>query len=223
MPRISLRVLCFSAALVAYGLAATSACSQEYDFPVLNSMGRFLGVGYSRHGYHSAADGRPNIVTRIHAPQKYASGQLMYPYSPGYQPVSTTYQMAPTMSHFHSQPASTPPAAVANEETLPAPQEPPPVWLQPYLREKAAEPAESSGANPPQPPSEQEPFFLEEDQLPSPSDRNMEIGPDPLLLEETDTSARYNRYPQADQMLQRILRTARVNRYLPPAGLQNVR
>jgi hypothetical protein len=77
-------------------VAAISLCSSagatDHGFAGVNTLGRYLGWGWSKHTYHSQVDGRLNVITNRHQANQYGSGQLQYPYSPGY----SNYPARPT-------------------------------------------------------------------------------------------------------------------------------
>lgn len=66
------------------GLLSSSATAQEMGFPGLNTAGRYLGVGWSHHTYHSRVDGRLNAISNRHPASSYSSSSLDFMYSPGY-------------------------------------------------------------------------------------------------------------------------------------------
>lgn len=64
----------------------SNACFAEDDFgfPAINTLGRYLGVGWSYHTYHSRVDGRIKAITNRHPAEAYPSSSLSYMYAPGY-------------------------------------------------------------------------------------------------------------------------------------------
>lgn len=51
-----------------------SGWAQERELPLLNSIGRYLGIGYTRGGYHAPRDGRPDLISQRHPPSHYRPG-----------------------------------------------------------------------------------------------------------------------------------------------------
>lgn len=168
-----------------------TAIAQESEFPTLNTIGRFLGVGYSHTGYHGRRDGRFDAIQNRHPASNYGSGALLYPYDPGYRPVRpmrmpaagtlhSTPRIAPAMPKIAPpQPATEAEQIDTPDPTPPKPTVPPPQWLKPHLKQpgpdqsqKQVEPRNEvfGELTPPRPPSSQaeSPFFLEPA---SPSDR----------------------------------------------------
>ncbi len=86
----SITTLCF---LQTTFLQTTAA--QDPDYAILNSLGRFFGIGYTQGGYHAAADGRPNLVSGNHPSSSYGSQRLLYPYSLYYQPLRCSSPLPP--------------------------------------------------------------------------------------------------------------------------------
>lgn len=130
-----------------------AAQSGENDFPVLNSIGRFWGVGYTQGGYHAAQDGRFDVVTHRHPASNYRSGGLPQYSQPLYSPsphanLSPSPVLAPTPAGPKSDGSSmTPPkpgAKLGEMEALAPPKPatpskpagPPPRWLEDYLQDE---------------------------------------------------------------------------------------
>lgn len=130
----------------------------EHEFPVMNSIGRFWGVGYTRGGYQAAQDGRFDVVTARHPASNYRMGGL-----PNYSqqhfstapmvaaplPASVLVPNAPDRNGAANHSAQGGPAANAkpgkpptSAEVVPVPQPmvpakpatPPPRWLEDYLQ-----------------------------------------------------------------------------------------
>ncbi|MEZ6077034.1 MAG: hypothetical protein R3C56_15605 [Pirellulaceae bacterium] len=130
-----------------------AAWGADSEFPVLNSIGRFWGVGYTRGGYHAAQDGRFDIVTNRHPAPNYRPGGLPQYSQPIYSPppASPSPVVAPTPTVQKSGDKSSAPkkseakpgAPEANELPRPVvpakPAGPPPRWLEDYLQREAAE------------------------------------------------------------------------------------
>lgn len=180
-----------------------SAIGQETEFPTINTIGRFLGVGYSHTGYHGRRDGRFDAIERRHPASNYGSNGLLYPYDLAYRPVRpmrmpapaavhSTPRVAPAMPKIAPpQPAIEPEQVDTPDPTPPKPSVPPPQWLKPHLKQpdidqkKESTPTEDEvfgELTPPRPPSSQaeSPFFLEPS---SPSDRPLS-GPGPTDLSD---------------------------------------
>ncbi len=204
LKRSQSRISSYALAVLSGVCFAQSAMAQEHNHPVLNSFGRFWGIGWSQ-GYHSpSADGRFQFVKNNHPANMYASSALTYPYQPGYESIPGQYGsmvrteqawpqtmlMAP-QGASHGAPVS--PAMVPPPK--PKPIEPPPAWLKPYLKDdqpsdKPAIPsiprdAEKSG-NPEASPSD------------LPAIENKETADDDLLLPQTNLTP-LQRYYQAKQ------------------------
>jgi hypothetical protein len=64
-------------------LCGSPAGAIEYGFPGLNSVGRYFGVGWSHHSYHSRVDGRFHLANQRPA-CSYPSHALTSIYSAGY-------------------------------------------------------------------------------------------------------------------------------------------
>lgn len=121
--------------------------AQEHEFPTLNTVGRFLGVGFSHTGYHSRIDGRFNHHNR--PASAYGSSALDFPYSPSYQPfrparISPQPQAFTAPTNVVPTPAPEMPTTEDADESseeiqpeeLPKPVGPPPNWLKPYMTEE---------------------------------------------------------------------------------------
>lgn len=72
----------FALALLFAGSPAVMA--DEFGLPTLNTAGRYLGVGWSHHTYHSRVDGRYDVITNRHPACAYPSSALSSFYSPEY-------------------------------------------------------------------------------------------------------------------------------------------
>ncbi len=157
------------ASLVLVQFISASAYSQELEFPILNSIGRYLGVGYTRGGYHAAQDGRLDLVSQLHPPGNYRLGGL--PQNYGYPTLSTPTVRMETMQYLPAPVAA--PALPKKPETIAAPKpvEPTPQWLEGYLQPENSGQSESL----PMPERKVVPKDLEDES--SPSD---------LLLEENN-------------------------------------
>ncbi len=88
--------------------------AQDREFPTLNSIGRYLGVGYTRSGFQAANDGRFDIVSGRHPATDYRAGGLPQrafqnqhgaPAVLGWQP-QQTMQFAPTPTTTTTSPNS---------------------------------------------------------------------------------------------------------------------
>lgn len=65
-------------------LVSSVAFAGDYGFPALNTAGRYLGVGWSHHTYHSRVDGRFDVISNRHPASAYPSAALSHIYAPGY-------------------------------------------------------------------------------------------------------------------------------------------
>lgn len=175
-------------------LALVSACStvaaQDHDFPTLNSIGRFLGYGYTNGGYHTGNNGQWDAIKQRHPASSYRSSSLLYPYQAGYQPrqINRSFSMSSLPSNV----------VVAQPPVVPAPVKkpvgPPPEWLKKYMPGQAADASPSDPSKTegnlellPAPTGEpRKPPARFEDEAPSPSDNLLDEGN--LLLEYDDTS-----------------------------------
>lgn len=121
-------------------LAPLSAVAQDNEFPVLNSIGRYFGVGYTRGGYHAALDGRFDMSTNSHPASHYRPGGL--PANHAYASPSLSFgasAYAPPQSTLTPAPAVPMPTAMATPKAA----EPLPQWLERHRMEgnpKAPEP-----------------------------------------------------------------------------------
>lgn len=70
--------------LLVWTFSTTITFAHDYGFPTLNSVGRYLGVGWSHHTFHSRVDGRFDIISQRHPASAYPSNNLSYVYSPHY-------------------------------------------------------------------------------------------------------------------------------------------
>lgn len=141
---------------IGVGLSLTEyAGAQEHNLPLLNSVGRYFGVGWSR-GYQAGCyDGRFQAVKQGHPASMYASNSLLYPYFPGYQPhpgYDTQTGNMPLNADFaqpvYSDASNALPVGAAMQNGLqttptpapvipPKPVMPPPTWLRPFLKDEA--------------------------------------------------------------------------------------
>ncbi|MBX3420091.1 MAG: hypothetical protein KF752_00905 [Pirellulaceae bacterium] len=191
--------------VIALGLAMHGATAQavDYGFPMANTIGRYWGVGWSHHSYHSHHDARFSIVAHRHPSSRYPSQGLLYPYAADYvnHPPESVHQRAqflqltPGVPHSESilnrslqgagqaSPTDVEPTKNQNKPEVvrkppPAkPVAPPPAWIRPYLETR-----------PPEAPSSEQ---IGEGELieiePSPSDSGM-------WLQEAPGSVVQNRY-----------------------------
>ncbi len=128
-----------------------TAWGADSEFPVLNSIGRFLGVGYRRGGYQAAQDGRFDAVANRHPASNYRIGGLPHYSQPLYSPPpkATTLSSpvvapnlaAPKSADNKATPQtpgakpSAPEAIAPPKPTAPTkPAGPPPRWLEDYLQ-----------------------------------------------------------------------------------------
>lgn len=72
-------ILC--ALVLVGGMCVEPAWSADHGFPVLNAAGRYLGVGWSHHTYHSNTSGRFPMMERRHPATNYPSRYLSYSYA----------------------------------------------------------------------------------------------------------------------------------------------
>jgi hypothetical protein len=172
--------------------------AQDHDFPILNSVGRYLGVGYTRGGYHAAYDGRPNVVTDRHPAADYRPGGFQNFQQPAYYANSMPYGAAitptspapMTLNPVGTQPKPTGQSAIgsapgAEPEVLPPPPTqaptkptgPPPTWLKDYLQDEQAKQPPTATSSPAKNIVPQQPSL---DKLPAP-----EGSPSDLLLNDT--------------------------------------
>lgn len=75
-----------------------AAWGADSEFPVLNSIGRFWGVGYTRGGYQAALDGRFDIVTNRHPALNYRIGGLPHYSQPLYPPPNASSSASPVVA-----------------------------------------------------------------------------------------------------------------------------
>ncbi len=90
-------------------VAPHQSYAQDREFPVLNTLGRYLGVGYTRDGYHAAYDGRMDIVSDRHPASDYRLGGLPHRATPFVSgtPFVHSWQQAPVVTSPSSSGAST--------------------------------------------------------------------------------------------------------------------
>lgn len=174
--------------------------AQDHDFPILNSLGRYLGVGYTRGGYHAAYDGRPNVVTDRHPAAEYRSAGFQnyqqpalyaHPLPPQWQSntaASPAPSSAPNSPINAPQPHGQPTAGSTTgpqpevlqappPQAPPKPVGPPPSWLKEYLQDEQAKQPQEATSSPSKNIVPQQPIL---DQLPTP-----ENSPSDLLLDDT--------------------------------------
>ncbi len=139
MPKSVKRAVVLGIMLVApqLGIVAPQRVSaQDREFPVLNSLGRYLGVGYTRAGYHAANDGRFDVVTQLHPASDYRRGGL---------PMNS-------MSNFGGAPIvqgwQPPPTAAVSNSSTPAAQSPATGKATPGANEKPSPNNERSSSKP---------------------------------------------------------------------------
>lgn len=220
--------------LVLVTVLTGSVSADERKFAWVNAVGRFLGVGGTKGGYHAHPNSQMPIVRYRHPADAYGSRHLMYPYQAGYQPhraQAVTHPM-PAMTAIPGG-ASNAIGDMPPQPEVPAqpPAGPPPAWIKPYLLDgqegKPEELQSPAQAEAPQPKSAQEssPFEIKSDASPSDQlldddgdlldDGNLldEEKDDLLLLEADDLSLRpaLQRGPQPQ-------RHRRANRYQPVFG-----
>ncbi len=170
-------------------LVSTPNCgwAQDREFPTLNSIGRFWGVGYTRGGFHAAQDGRFDVVTNRHPATDYRRGGLPTRNSMNYSPTVdwtpptaappgafATPTQAPPLNADKSQPSNSPksPARSNPQSSVP------PVTVEAIPAPKPVVPAK-----PTQPP----PAWLQE------------------YLEDEETSSRKNPNPSGDDLPAELL------------------
>ncbi len=142
--------------------APLTAVAQDNEFPVLNSIGRYFGVGYTRGGYHAALDGRFDVTTNRHPAACYRPGGL-----PGNHPYASPSLSLGASPYAPSQGTFTPiPAA-------PKPAEPSPQWIERYRKEGTQKAEELPK---PLTPADE------------PKDADSQSSPSDLLLEEETTT-----------------------------------
>ncbi len=151
-------------------LPSSSTLAADGDgVPWLNSLGRYLGVGYSYHGYQAAQGGGLPVVRRNHPAANYRSGALLAPYhAAGLQPTAHPNSPAGRIEGVLAQPAHATGALqqpTSDSPRQPAPPAgPPPIWLEEYLDQQPS----------PAPPLEPTPTPSLES---SPSDRDGAVAP----------------------------------------------
>jgi hypothetical protein len=136
--RRSLRRAAFILALTLSSVGSHATLQAGDGAPWLNAVGRFLGAGYSYHGYHSP-QGRPNAVIQNHPASSYPSSHFPSIYLPA------EYAIPAHRPVYASQPAGRMvPQAAATPQPTPAPAlapvGPPPKWLEPYLKDRLPPP-----------------------------------------------------------------------------------
>lgn len=129
------------------GLSTLSAITaQERGFPVANSIGRFLGYGYTRGGYHAASNGQLEVIRNEHPAHRNRSGSLFYPHAPEHQLRQGNQTPDTPPQEVRRQPP--PPQATMRVETQAGKNQPlappPPEWLRVYLGEEAQRGASGS-------------------------------------------------------------------------------
>lgn len=76
-------------------LSACQTYANEHGFPALNTIGRYLGVGWSHHTYHSQVDGRFDIISHRHPACAYPSRALSSIYSTNHNSIYIAPQSLP--------------------------------------------------------------------------------------------------------------------------------
>jgi hypothetical protein len=76
-------------------------------YPLLNSVGRYSGWGWSQHTFHSRVDGRLNIITDRHPACAYGSQALTGIYSPSYQNYPARPVVTSPTTNFWNAPIAT--------------------------------------------------------------------------------------------------------------------
>lgn len=186
------RKLSVSIALTLLASIGSTSHAQDRHLGVLTATGRFFGIGWTKGGYHAAANQQIPIVRQRHPASNYPSRQLSFPYQPGYAPARPGYatQTLPTWrmqsgAGWHQPGGSN---LGGSPKVAPkVPTDPPPTWLKPYLNESKPAPTQSEKL--PQPrelkkPEINSPFQLENSQDSSPSDRGLDAKEDHLLEDE---------------------------------------
>ncbi len=186
------------------GVAIMAACvsgfpiigqGQNHDFPILNSLGRYFGAGYTLGGYHSVADGRlhPSAVNPVgfaysvcpsqypSAPQPSLQPVVIHSRPAGNAPVNSAgngacnCSLLPLPAAIHVAPLPAPPA-VHRDGPLPAPALTPSTVLPGRAGDRNSKYLESLPALPDiQPPAD--------DTQSSPSDRVPDHAADDLQLQ----------------------------------------
>ncbi len=134
---------------VGVGLSLTGTANAQHNYPTMNAMGRFLGIGWN-HGYHSGQyDGRFKAIKDKHPAEMYASRSLLYPFHASYsahgfvQPMNghaNSFLPSHQSTGMHSmnfdsagvQTNQSSPSIAPPMPTIPA--EPAPTWLRPFLK-----------------------------------------------------------------------------------------
>ncbi len=146
--------------------------ADDQGFSRLNAVGRFLGVGYSHNGYHSGSAGRLQIVQQNHPASAYPSTYRPSPF----QPAEFAYRPQPSMNYAPPMAFVRPSVGEPTKAPVMAPVEPPPKWLEPYLKEDDSTlPAPPKVRTTPVPQEKSPPAVKPEAVSPielSPSDRN---------------------------------------------------
>lgn len=177
-------------------IAPRAAWGADHEFPVVNSIGRFFGVGYTRGGYHAAQDGRLDVISNRHPASDYRPGGLPQYTQPLYSPPRSTggsgpspvLAPVPTDAAARSSgtsalsPSDTPPqdkptapqSDAASKPAAPAGEAvPPPPWLEEYLQRSGADKQRETPRN-----------ELPQPKPPVPQERDPQDSPSDLLLEE---------------------------------------
>lgn len=173
MPKFVLRsvwlgvVVGAAQAVAPWGMASRTAWGADHEFPVINSIGRFLGVGYTHGGYHAAQDGRLNVISNRHPAGNYRPGGLPQHTRPLYSAPRSLVGSGPspllapvladatppTSGRAGESPSDASPSDNFSNKRPPAPQaaaavtpeaptrgsEPPPAWLEEYLQQAEAD------------------------------------------------------------------------------------
>ena len=170
--------------LVALMLAATFpsgvVLADDNGHPLLNSVGRFLGIGYTHHGYHASQGGQLNIVKQNHPAANYRSSHLLAPYHVTSQTPPAACA-APSQSQTRALPLMlTAPQALNSPQYTPqhSPQSSAGVISQPNLPTVAPpQPKPETGPNAAVTPNQSEHILLESllPTEPSPSDRTLNL------------------------------------------------
>lgn len=181
--------------LISTAGACELASADEHAFTRLNAVGRYLGVGYSHHGYHSGPSARLQVVQQNYPASAYPSTYRPSPYLPAefaYRPQRSVsgYPLSPG-------PSLAPQLTTPNVPTLaPEPIGPPPKWLEPHLREDEATlptPAPAKSKTPKSPAaSTDDRKLFEEPVEASPSDRPVHLKERSSPTLSTDSSSREN-------------------------------
>ncbi len=97
----------FALLVLSGGLVVAPASAVDHGLPLLNSAGRYLGVGWSHHSYHSNVSGRSEVLDRAHPASDYPSRCLHH-----HNADSFSYYPTPGLNHSPSAPYLTPPATL---------------------------------------------------------------------------------------------------------------